>query len=241
MSRHLSRGDEHQLRPEKPLRWERSWLWCSSWLNNVPYEPLVLRGGGWRGQERWNVAASCPLLGRRDALRRWCQMSLPRPRPTSVLASKHASWPTSSAAGQVPPTPYTYPAVRVHTEHFFFFFPLTQILIFFPQRAASLRLREAHYFTGVPPLFSPTEEEEEVGQPGRRAAQGCVQAHSGSTGTQTGSTQLTRRKMESASFCSKLWVGSLLPGYSPRVIFTSPNSASSFACKSPDRAGPRFY
>lgn len=77
--------------------------------------------GGMGGQERWNMAASCPLLGRRDALRRWCQMSLPRPCPTSVLASKHASWPTSSAAGQVPPTPYTYPAVRVHTEHIFFF------------------------------------------------------------------------------------------------------------------------
>lgn len=102
----------------------------------------------------------------------------------------------SRAAGQVPPTPYTYPAVCVHTEHIFFF-PLTQILIFFPQRAASLSLREAHYFTGVPPLFSPMEEE--VGQPGRRAAQGCIQAHSGSTGRHTGATQLTQHKIESAN------------------------------------------
>ena len=74
------------------------------------------------------------------------------------------------------------------TFFIYFFFPIdpdTHILP--PESRLSLRLREAHYFTGVPPLFSPTEEEEEeeeeeVGQPGRRAAQGCVQDRSGSTG-----------------------------------------------------------
>lgn len=96
-----------------------------------------------------------------------------------------------------------------------FFFPLTQILIFFPQRAASLGLREAHYFTGVPPLFSPRREE--VGQPGRRAAQGCVQAHSGSTGRHTGSTQLPRRKIESASL-QQIMGWFIITTLPPRVI-----------------------
>lgn len=38
-----------------------------------------------------------------------------------------------------------------------------------------------------------------MGQPGRHAAQGCIQAHSGSTGGHTGSTQLTQCKIESAN------------------------------------------
>lgn len=38
-----------------------------------------------------------------------------------------------------------------------------------------------------------------MGRPSRRAAQGCIQAHFGSTGRHTGSTQLTQRKIESAN------------------------------------------
>lgn len=112
---------------------------------------------------------------------------------TSDLASKHVRWPPSGAVGQVPPTPYTYSAVCVHTEHIFFL--LTQILIFFPQRAVSQSKRGSLFYWRAC-LFSNGR--------GRKwgnivdTAQWCIQAHLGSTGSHTWSTQLTRHKTESA-------------------------------------------
>lgn len=100
--------------------------------------------------------------------------------------------------GQVPPTPYSHPAVCAHTEHRFFFpiDPDTHILP--PESRLSHYKRGSLFYWSASPIFS-NGRGEEVGQPGRHAAQGCIQTRSVSTGRHTGSTQLMQHKIESAN------------------------------------------
>lgn len=76
-----------------------------------------------------------------------------------------------------------------------------------------------------------------MGQPGSRTAQGCVQAHTGSTGRHAGSTQLMQCKTKSANL-QKIMSRFIITRLSQSVT-APPNMVNSFDSKSTNR--PFFY